>query len=212
MIVHCLEQIKHWPQTDSRLTIFRRYRLNFMPNSAPPGKILRGGEFYSPVRARVNAADAVLSELCQPVARSMPRHEHELAYVTIMLDGQYLEGDQGKLDELRPFTAVFNPVGATHSTVIGPAGASLFTIEFLQQNLRGLDLRLPERTTRDCGVGAIFWTPAVLRFQDSWDRLSVAGRARVRTTGSHCRAGSLARENRASMADASPGTDTCGIL
>jgi len=139
------------------LTIFCRYRLNFVPNSAQPGKILRGGEFYSPVRARLNAADVVLSELCQPVARSMPRHEHELAYVTIMLDGQYLEGDQGKLDELRPFTAVFNPVGATHSTVIGPAGASLFTVEFLQQSLSGLDLRLPERTTRDCGVGAILW-------------------------------------------------------
>ena len=91
------------------MTIFRRYRLNFVPNSAPPGKILRGGEFYSPVRARVNAADAVLSELCQPVARSMPRHEHELAYVTIMLDGQYLEGDQGKLDELRHLTV---PTGA----------------------------------------------------------------------------------------------------
>jgi AraC family transcriptional regulator len=139
------------------LTIFRRYRLNFMPHSATPGKILRGGEFYSPVRARLNTADVVLSELRQPVARSMPRHEHELAYVTIMLDGQYLEGDHGKLDELRPFTAVFNPVGVTHSTVIGPAGASLFTIEFRQQNLRGLDLRLPERTTRDGGVGAMLW-------------------------------------------------------
>ena len=139
------------------MTIFRRYRLNFMPNSARPGKVLRGGEFFSPVRARLNAPDVVLSELCQPVARSMPRHEHELAYVTIMLDGQYREGDHGKLDELHPFTAVFNPVGAAHSTIIGPAGASLFTIEFRQQSLRGLDLRLPERTTRDCGVGAMLW-------------------------------------------------------
>jgi len=69
---------------------------------AQPGKVLRGGEFYSPVRARISADDAVLSDLCQPVARSVPRHEHELAYVTIVLHGDYLEGDRGKLEELRP--------------------------------------------------------------------------------------------------------------
>ena len=99
----------------------------------------------------------VLSELCQPVARSVPRHEHELAYVTIVLHGDYLEGDRGKLDELRPFTAVFNPVGAAHSTVIGPAGAALFTIEFRTRNVRELDLRLPKETSFDREAGTLLW-------------------------------------------------------
>jgi len=128
-----------------------------VPDSGQPGKILRGGEFYSPIRASHRADDVVLSELCQPFARSVPRHEHELAYVTIVLHGDYLEGDHGKLDELRPFTAVFNPVGAAHSTVIGPAGATLFTIEFRGRNLRELDLPLPEQTTFDCGAGTLLW-------------------------------------------------------
>ena len=99
----------------------------------------------------------VLSELCQPVARSVPRHEHELAYVTVVLHGDYLEGDHGKLDELRPLSAVFNPVGVVHSTVIGPAGAALFTIEFRTPNLRELDLHLPEETTFDRGAGTLLW-------------------------------------------------------
>ncbi|HKV76628.1 MAG TPA: AraC family transcriptional regulator [Candidatus Sulfotelmatobacter sp.] len=128
-----------------------------MPESAHPGKILRGGEFYSPVRARLSANDVVLSELCQPVARSVPRHEHELAYVTIVLHGHYREGDRGRLDELPPLTAVFNPVGVAHSTVIGPAGASMFTIEFRAESLQELGLRLPDRTTFDCGVGTMLW-------------------------------------------------------
>jgi len=128
-----------------------------VPESAQPGKILRGGEFYSPVKARLSAGEVVLSELCQPVARSVPRHEHELAYVTIVLHGHYREGDRGKLDELRPLTAVFNPVGVAHSTVIGPAGASMFTIEFRTESLRELGLPLPDRTTFDCGVGAMLW-------------------------------------------------------
>jgi hypothetical protein len=41
------------------------------------------------------------------------------------------------------FTAVFNPTGAAHSTLIGPCGASLFTIELWPANLRHLDIRLP---------------------------------------------------------------------
>ena len=128
-----------------------------MPQSAQPGKILRGGEFYSPVQARLTSNDVVLSELCQPVARSVPRHEHELAYLTIVLHGHYREGDRGKLDELPPLTAVFNPVGVAHSTVIGPTGASMFTIEFRSENLRELGLQLPDRTAFDGGVGAMLW-------------------------------------------------------
>ncbi|HTT21461.1 MAG TPA: AraC family transcriptional regulator [Candidatus Sulfotelmatobacter sp.] len=139
------------------LTIVPLYRLIFVASHAQPGKVLRGGEFYSPVRARLTADDVVLSELCQPIARSISRHEHELAYVTIVLQGDYGEGDHGKLDHLRPFTAVFNPVGASHSTVIGPCGASMFTIEFRNQRIRALGLRLPEQTSTDYGAGAMLW-------------------------------------------------------
>src|SRR5450755_1732588 len=92
-------------------------------------KFLRGGEFYSPVQRRLRTSDVLLSELRQPGSRTVPRHEHELSYITLVLHGDYLEGDRGHLDELAPFTAVFNPAGAQHSTVIGPSGAAMFTIE-----------------------------------------------------------------------------------
>ena len=132
------------------------------PDNQPasdPGKLLRGGEFYSPVQARLGTGEVLLSELRQPCSRSVPRHEHELAYVTVVLHGDYLEGDRGKLDELRPFTAVFNPAGTAHSTVIGPSGASFFTIELREENLRQLQMerRLPQRTTFDQGAGAMLW-------------------------------------------------------
>ncbi|HTS37834.1 MAG TPA: AraC family transcriptional regulator [Candidatus Solibacter sp.] len=126
------------------------------PGANDPGKVLRGGEFYSPVQSRLRAGDVLLSELRQPVSRAVPRHEHELAYVTIVLSGHYLEGDR-RLDEMLPFTAVFNPSGIKHSTVIGPAGASFFTIEFRDQALKELSLRLPTDTTFDRGAGAMLW-------------------------------------------------------
>jgi AraC family transcriptional regulator len=122
-----------------------------------PGKILHGGEFYSPVQGRLRIAGVLLSELRQPCSRSVPSHEHELAYVTVMLNGDYLEGNHGRLDELRPFHAVFNPAGVRHSTVIGPAGAWFFAIEFQSAAIKDFDVRLPERITFDRGAGSMLW-------------------------------------------------------
>jgi AraC family transcriptional regulator len=131
------------------------HRRNHHPGN-DPGKLLRGGEFYSPIQARLRTGDALLSELRQPCARTVPRHEHELAYVTVVLHGDYLEGDR-RLDELSPCTAVFNPAGIAHSTVIGPSGAWFFTIEFRDQAVQELGLRLPHGTTQDRGAGAMLW-------------------------------------------------------
>jgi AraC family transcriptional regulator len=128
-----------------------------MPSGNDPGKLLRGGEFYSPVESKFRNDDVLLSELRQPCARSVPRHEHELAYFTVVLKGDYLEGDQGHLEELSPFTATYNPSGTAHSTVIGPSGASFFTIELRERHLRQLDVRVPGGTLLDRGAGAILW-------------------------------------------------------
>jgi AraC family transcriptional regulator len=128
-----------------------------MPEGQDPGTLLRGGEFYSPVEARLRTEDVLRSELRQPCSRKVPRHQHELAYVTVVLDGDYLEGDRGKLEELRPFTAVFNPSGVQHATVIGPSGASFFTIELREQHLRELGVRLPPQAKFDRGAGAMLW-------------------------------------------------------
>jgi AraC family transcriptional regulator len=128
-----------------------------MPEHNDPGSLLRGGEFYSPVQARLQTEDVLLSELRQPCSRTVPRHEHELAYVTIVLHGDYLEGDGGKLAELRPFTAVFNPSGVQHATLIGPAGASFFTIELRDRHLKQLGVRVPRETKFDRGAGAMLW-------------------------------------------------------
>jgi AraC family transcriptional regulator len=125
--------------------------------SPDPGKVLRGGEFYSRVQSRLNTDDAVLCHLRQPGSLLVPRHEHALAYVTVVLDGHSVEGDHGKLCDMQPCMAVFNPCGIAHSTVIGPRGASFFTIEMREDALRQLDARLPECTTFDRGAGEMLW-------------------------------------------------------
>lgn len=123
-----------------------------MPEGDRPGTLLAGGAFYSPVKASLCSNDVLLSELQQPRPRLIPRHQHELSYVTVVLNGDYREGTSGKLQELRPFTAVFNPAGMEHATEIGPAGAAFFTIELRPEPLRQLEQRLPTRTEIDSGL------------------------------------------------------------
>ena len=153
------------------MTFFSPGRLTSVPAPPPnprrreppdPGRVLRGGQFYSPLQSRLGTSETVLSELHQPCPRNFPRHEHELAYVTLVLTGDYLEGDHGKMSLLSPFTAAFNPSGIAHATIIGPAGASFFAIEFCAQGLERaqLDRRLPHDTLFDRGAGPILW-PAV---------------------------------------------------
>jgi AraC family transcriptional regulator len=128
-----------------------------MPEGRDPGSLLRGGEFYSPLQARLRTGDVLLSTLRQPSPRAIPRHEHELAYVTVMLAGHYREGDHGKLEDLPPLTASFNPTGVHHASVIGPAGATFFTIELRQENIAQLHVQLPRVTCYDRGAGAMLW-------------------------------------------------------
>jgi AraC family transcriptional regulator len=121
------------------------------------GALLRGGEFYSPVKARLLTEEVLFTELGPPRACRFPRHQHELAYVTVILRGDYREGNSGKMQDLQPLTAVFNPSGVEHATEIGPAGALAFTMELRQENLRRLEMRLPLETEFDRGSGVMLW-------------------------------------------------------
>lgn len=120
-----------------------------------PGRVLRGGEFYSPVTASQAEQNLLLSELWQPVATKVPRHEHQLAYVSVVLNGHYAETDRAGRAELHPFMAVFNPAGVAHSGEVGPRGARLFSIELRAECLDGLDVNLPDRPLHDGSSGGL---------------------------------------------------------
>jgi hypothetical protein len=86
------------------------------------------------------------------------------------------------------FTAVFNPTGAAHSTLIGPCGASLFTIELWPANLRHLDIRLPPPPRSIAAPETCLARPSpVLRFKTPTADSVVVGAQCSRDAGSHCR-------------------------
>lgn len=129
-----------------------------MPKSnGAAGRVLSGGEFYSQVTASEAEENLFLSELRQPASSKVPRHEHQLAYLTIVLNGCYAETDCVGRAELYPFMAAFNPSGIAHSGEVGTQGARLFTIELRPEFLRKLDITLPAQPLRDSGAGLLLW-------------------------------------------------------
>jgi AraC family transcriptional regulator len=128
-----------------------------------PGRVLAGGEFFSEVIDQHRQDDVLLTELVQTAGGKTPHHEHELAYVTVVLDGAYAEITRLTFTELQTFTAIFNPVSVAHSGVFGRTGARLFTIEFCSQFLQRLDLQLPSYPVVDQGAGTMLW-PAMTMF------------------------------------------------
>jgi len=121
-------------------------------------RLLGSGEYYSPMVAQERHGPLLLTELAQPRARALPRHEHAQPYVTIVLAGQYSEHCVRHPTALPPFTAIFNPSGVSHTAEVGPAGTRLFTVECPLEFLVALDLRLPSHPVVDAGTSALLWS------------------------------------------------------
>jgi AraC family transcriptional regulator len=129
-----------------------------MPESNnSPGRVLRGGEFYSQVTAREKREYVFLSELRQPPSCKVPRHEHELAYITLVLDGCYAETDCCGRAEMHTFSAAFNPVGVSHTGEVGCQGARLFTIELRPKLMKQFDVALPSHPFWRRDAGPLLW-------------------------------------------------------
>jgi AraC family transcriptional regulator len=127
--------------------------------------VRRGGEFYSSVVHQDRQEHLLLTELQQPTGRTIPRHEHELAYVTVILDGNYAEGWTREPTELEPFTSVFNPPGVAHAGVVGSKGTRLFTIEWSRSFAEQIGLVLPAGPVVDAGCGELLW-PSLRMFAE----------------------------------------------
>ncbi len=124
--------------------------------------VLGSGQFYSEVVRQERVDDLFLAELSQPGDRRVPQHEHELGYVTLVVEGHYEEATELGPTELPAFTAIFNPSGVAHTGRVGGRGTRLFTIECGSRGLARLDLRLPSHPVADAGAGTMLWPGAAL--------------------------------------------------
>jgi len=87
-----------------------------------------------------------LTELVYADGLRLPRHVHENAGFSLVLDGTHSEGYGSRELAGRPHNVTFTPGGTEHTNVFGPKGARCFTIvlpESLMARLDGAPLADP---------------------------------------------------------------------
>lgn len=99
---------------------------------------LSAGEFYSPVLKQLSAEDFTLSELRHSKPSRFPKHTHEAAYFSLLLEGSYAEYLSKKILDYKPLMIAWHPPEMVHYDEVGKIGAHFFTIEIKPALLRKL--------------------------------------------------------------------------
>ncbi|HEY9283495.1 MAG TPA: AraC family ligand binding domain-containing protein, partial [Pyrinomonadaceae bacterium] len=74
-------------------------------------------------------AGLVLSESAYPGGLRQPRHEHEPASFSLVLEGGYRETVGQKTFDCRPATVVFRPPAESHSVAFADAPVRIFRLD-----------------------------------------------------------------------------------
>ena len=90
---------------------------------------LRAGEFYGNVPRGARIEGLRLSEVRHTVGRKLPAHDHELTYLSLLLEGGYTEILGGRTFHYPASGAGFHPAGTSHRDEIDPGGARFFCVE-----------------------------------------------------------------------------------
>lgn len=70
-----------------------------------------------------------LAETVYPAAWKMPRHEHEAAYFSLVLQGGYDESYGAKTRSCQPASLVFHPPGENHAVVFHQERVRIFRVQ-----------------------------------------------------------------------------------
>jgi AraC family transcriptional regulator len=94
-----------------------------------PAAQLLPGSFFGRSRRVAHVSDLILSETHYPSALTVPRHVHERAYFSFLLQGGYCEDLGAGVAAFEPSSVVFHPAREVQWGQIGVRGATLLHAE-----------------------------------------------------------------------------------
>lgn len=119
----------------------------------PPPTTLQAGSHYGDAGPVRRWGPLVVAESRYPPRSDTPRHAHETASFTFLLDGSYVEEFPGSDVECAPGSLLFRPAHVVHRDRVGTAGARCVMVEVPPEWLRRLEDAGPKlaapRQTRD---------------------------------------------------------------
>ena len=125
------------------------------------GSTRRAGELHSEDRVQREVGGFIVTEGSYPPATRIPRHDHELASVCVVLAGGYDEDFGRKTRRADPGCVIVHPEGEHHAEINDPITARLITIEIGCDHLKSL-------------------RPEVRAFDEAWHRRDYAVAALAR--------------------------------
>jgi AraC family transcriptional regulator len=117
-----------------------------MPENLLKSANLKAGEFYGKVSKKRSMSSSIISEIVHAQGKSLPKHSHELAFFTLLLDGSYSETYARKSFSYRPMTILWHPSDISHKDEIGKTGGRFFSIEIQPAGIETLKeyTKIPE--------------------------------------------------------------------
>src|SRR5262249_50613807 len=116
------------------------------------------GQAFGRVPQRWSTDSISLTPVIHDQRRVNVMHAHEAAFVTLLLDGDYIENAARRSFRFDRYTAVFHPPGIEHQDFIGAPGVKLLMFEFRSELLDGADIRRSDfRSLRDLSGSRAAW-------------------------------------------------------
>lgn len=109
-----------------------------MSAAKPDSQILKAGEHYGKVFCKTNIPSAILSESVYKKSLALPEHSHELAFFTLILQGNYSEHYAGKNLTYSPMTVLWRHSNLSHRDKIEQSGSRFFFVEIKREYLNRL--------------------------------------------------------------------------
>ena len=136
---------------------------------------LAAGQYFGNILRDQATSAVVLSELRHSEPKRLPAHSHELSFLCLLLEGDYVEEFGRRRLEYRPFTVAFHPPGFHHRDEIGPSGGRFFCVQarpallsMMSEESRALD------STPDLRGGDVLWLTLRLHREHSSATSSLA--------------------------------------
>ena len=103
---------------------------------------LDAGLYYGSVDGRYETPNAVLSEVNHDAPRTLPEHDHALAYFCMLISGDYVETIAGREFNYELFEVGFHPARTPHRDAIGHSGGRFLCLEVRSEPLTAAEVRI----------------------------------------------------------------------
>jgi len=103
---------------------------------------LGAGRYFGQPAHRVDSPHVLAAEVVHGAGRTLPEHDHALAYFCMLVDGHYAEESEGRAMEYATYEVGFHPSRTPHRDRVGRDGGRFLCLEIRPGLFSGAEVRM----------------------------------------------------------------------